>query len=245
MSAERIASLDSGLFSHIETGCTADDARSLLAIHNVVASRGPFSYLEIGSHLGGSLQALIADPRCTRIVSIDPRPQQIVPDDRAGGLATPYRDNSTKRMLQLLGALEGADLAKLQTVEASTEDVTPGQFAAPGFCFIDGEHTYAAALRDARFCRTVMQGAGVLVFHDFHIIERAILDFMRETARPRRGYLLLHSVFVVELGATHTLLRDPGIQGRLTPLARTMDRLRVVDTLLLAADVRRRRLLRV
>ena len=50
-------------------------------LHAAVAERGPFRYLEIGSHLGGSLQALVADPRCMEIVSIDTRPDS-QPDDR-------------------------------------------------------------------------------------------------------------------------------------------------------------------
>ena len=37
-----------------------------------------FAYLEIGSHLGGSLQVLIQDERCERIVSIDSRPPWFV-----------------------------------------------------------------------------------------------------------------------------------------------------------------------
>jgi hypothetical protein len=52
-----------------------------------------------------------------------------------------------------------------------------------------------------------MQGAGITAFHDFHIIERAVLDLLLETPRPRRGYLLLHSVFVRELGARPSYLK--------------------------------------
>jgi len=152
----------------------------------------------------------------------------------------PYADNSTEPMLELLRDVPDADLSKLKTVEESTDTIAPGRFARPDWCFIDGEHTYRAALRDARFCRTVMQGAGIIAFHDFHIIERAILDFLRETPCPRRGYLLLHSVFVVELGVIDSPLGDPLVRGQLTPRGRIMDWLRGFDTLLLATDLRRR-----
>jgi Methyltransferase domain len=238
--ADRVVALDGELFAHIESQTSEDDRKSLLAVHSAVAARtDPFSYLEIGSHLGGTLQAVIADPRCTRVVSIDPRPQW-QPDDRPEQSRFEYHDNSTERMLKLLQGVPGADLSKLKTVEESTENIAPGLFARPDFCFIDGEHTYAAALRDARFCRTVMQGAGIIAFHDFHIIEPAILNFLRETPRPRHSYLLLHSVFIVELGAIPTLRNDPAIRAQLTPRGRIMDRLRGVDTWLLAADIRRR-----
>jgi hypothetical protein len=242
--ADRVAALDTQLFSHVESETGEADRRSLLAVHSAIATRSDrFSYLEIGSHLGGTLQVVIVDPRCTQVVSIDPRPQW-QPDDRPGHSRFEYRDNSTERMLTLLRGVPGADLSKLETVEESTENVAPGRFLRPDFCFIDGEHTYAAALRDARFCRTVMQGAGVVAFHDFRIVERAVLDFLRETPRPRRGYLLTGSVFVVELGATPSLLSDPVVRAQLTPRSRIMANLGRIDTWLLAADIRRRQLRR-
>src|SRR5439155_8882945 len=118
----------------------------------------------------------------------------------------------------------------------------PGRFARPDFCFIDAEHTYGAALRDARFCRTVMQGAGIIAFHDFPAVERAILDFLRETPRPHRGYLLSSSVFIVELGVVRTLLNDPRIRAQLHRPQRVWpaaNRVGVVPWLI-AADIRRR-----
>ena len=239
--AAQIAALDAELFSHIKNTTTDEDRKALLAIHNALACRnGSFSYLEIGSERGGSLQALIADPRCTRIVSIDPRTHW-TPDDRPDQPQVEYAENTTDRMLMLLQGVPGADLSKLKTVEASTESLDPREFERPDFCFIDGEHTHAAALRDARFCREAMQGRGVIAFHDFHIVERAILEFLRETPRPRRGYLLLHAVFVVELGGVSSLLDDPAVRSRLTPRSRLMTKLAALDTWLLAADIRRRK----
>jgi hypothetical protein len=53
---DRIAGGDITLFDHIAlTQREPDDRRALLAIHDAVARRGPFTYLEIGSYLGGSL----------------------------------------------------------------------------------------------------------------------------------------------------------------------------------------------
>lgn len=238
--AERVAALDLKLMSHVASSTSDEDRRSLLALHAALADRrGSFSYLEIGSHLGGSLQAVVADQRCTRVVSIDPRPQW-VPDERPGATSTEYVDNSTAHMRELLSAVPGADLSKLETIEASTEDITAESVGRPDWCFIDGEHTYAAALRDARFCRAVMGSAGVIAFHDFYFVERAILDFLRETARPRRGYLLRDSVFVVEFGPLPTLVSTSGVHAQLTRLGHAIERARPLDTRLLAAHLHRR-----
>jgi hypothetical protein len=52
----RIADGDVTLFDNIAlTQSEPDDRKALLAIHDAVARRGPFTYLEIGSYLGGSL----------------------------------------------------------------------------------------------------------------------------------------------------------------------------------------------
>lgn len=211
--AERIARLDTGLFAHVESQTSDDDRRSLLAVHTAIAEElGTFSFLEIGSYRGGTLQPFVADGRCTRIVSIDPRPG-VTPDDRFG--TWDYENVSTELMLSLLADVPGADLSKVQTIEASVQHIPPGSIARPDLAFIDGEHTYAACLRDARFCRTVMQGAGVIMFHDHRAIERAIRDFCRETRGPLKAYPLYSGVFVVELGVRPSLLNKPEVRGQL------------------------------
>jgi hypothetical protein len=208
-----VAALDTTLFDHIDSQTTSDDRMSLLAIQDALARRlGTFSYLEIGSHLGGTLQAVLADHRCARITSIDPRPAS-QPDDR--GMVFRYDDNSTQRMLGLLLLVPDGDLGKLQTIEASTEEIAPGELARADLSFIDGEHTRRAALQDARFCRAVMQGAGVVVFHDRHVIEPALQDFVAETPGMVVAYPMRTSVFVVELGLGFALLGEPAIRAQL------------------------------
>src|SRR5438552_88943 len=97
MLSDRIAALDVSLFDQVSLAQThVDDRRALLAIHDALAERGSFTYLEIGSYLGGSLQAMIADPRCECIISIDSRPE--APPDERGGWR-PYPDNTTEAML--------------------------------------------------------------------------------------------------------------------------------------------------
>lgn len=196
----RLERLDTSLFEHIESQTTEPDRRSLLALHAAIAGRGPFNYLEIGSHLGGSLQVLVADPRCRHVTSIDTRPP-FQPDDRGG--VYHYDGNSTARMLGLLAEIADADLGKLVTLERGTDELTVDELAVrPYFCFIDGEHTREAALRDARFCAEAIGEEGVLAFHDCHVVEAGIEDFLAELAGRRYAdFRMPDSVFVVELGA--------------------------------------------
>jgi hypothetical protein len=60
--AERIAGLEPELFSFLEAQTNEWDRRALLALHAAAAEIcGQFAYLEIGSYLGGSLQAVMRD----------------------------------------------------------------------------------------------------------------------------------------------------------------------------------------
>jgi hypothetical protein len=198
----KISSLDLSLFSHIDSQSTANDKTSLLALQGAVRQKvGDFCWLEIGSHLGGSLQSLVVDPRCTQVVSIDPRPP-VQPDER--GPSYRYEDNSTQRMLNLLGQIPGARMEKIKTVDAGTDTLQPSAIKhQPDLCFVDGEHTDSAALRDARFCLSVISPEGCIAFHDAQIIYRGLLQFVGELAaagREFRAYNLPDSIFAIELG---------------------------------------------
>lgn len=210
MLADRIAGLDVSLFDHVADAQTKPgDRRALLALHDGVARRGAFTYLEIGSYMGGSLQVAVADPRCEKIVSIDPRPPR--PPDIRGG-SHEYPDNTTARMLELLSAVPRADLRKIEPIEASSENIDPDRLTRPDLCFVDGEHTDRAVLRDAMFCRQVLRGRGIIAFHDAWLVQRGILSFLRRAGRPRRSYALGFDMFVVELGDVPTLLDHPPVR---------------------------------
>jgi hypothetical protein len=230
--ASRLERLDVSLFKGISSQTKKGDRASLLALQEGVARRfGEFDYLEIGSHLGGSLQGVVRDPRVRRIVSIDLRPEA-TPDER--GKAIPYAGNSTQRMLDNLAALPGADLEKIDTIDADTRSLAPGDIEArPRLCFIDGEHTNESCLADARFCRAVAAPDAVIAFHDSGIIFAAIAAFLTELRREgvaAIAYPLPDSVFVVELGnapvhasaAVRRLLADRG--DALHPVARLLAR---------------------
>lgn len=190
--------MDISLFESIDSQTSIGDRRSLLALHRACReSYGSFAYLEVGSHLGGSLQALIADPRCTAITSIDPRPAVLA--DVRGRVF--YPENSTERMLACLRQVPGAALGKLHTIESDTGELSPATIApTPQLCFIDGEHTHHAALCDAMFAAQLMGDAGAIAFHDRSEVSSAIWVFLGRLGRPYAAYPLPDRVFVVELG---------------------------------------------
>lgn len=192
-----------GVFDHIESQTTASDKRSLLALRDLAAADGEFSYLEIGSHLGGSLQPFVVDERCTRIISIDPRPLS-QPDKRLPeGEHHHYEGNSTERMLSLLSAIPAADASKITAIDAGAEAIDPASITMePTLCFIDGEHTDMAALRDAMFCAAVAPRS-IIAFHDRGAVGRGISAFMRVAGGY--GNPLPDTVFVVDLAGRRRL----------------------------------------
>jgi Methyltransferase domain len=200
-----LRSLDDRLFGYIPSETSAGDRLSLLALYNACHDwYGDFSYLEIGSHLGGSLQVLLAHRRCTAITSIDPRPPTVMDAARD---PIPYPENSTDRMLKYLELVPGGDLSKLRTIESSTENVSLDAILdVPRLCFIDGEHTVNAALRDARFCRSAIRDEGVIVFHDRELVRPAIDAFLAEVeAVSHESYPLPSAMWVVSLGDARLL----------------------------------------
>jgi hypothetical protein len=187
---EQIEALDIDLFKAIPSQTTDNEKRSLLAVQRATAKKyGSYAYLEIGSHLGGSIQPYLVDHRCATIYSIDARPQQ-QPDDR--GVVCNYPGNSTARMLTLLGQIDPLQVCKIKCFDTDASDVSADRITtAPQICFIDGEHTKRATLSDFRFCSTVAAADGVILFHDFQVIYPAIYKMHRLLKRQRRSFVAL------------------------------------------------------
>ncbi len=206
-----IKQLDIALFERIPSQSTDRDKRSLLALQLAVRSLLPsYRYLEIGSYLGGSIQPHLLDPKCERIYSIDKRPA-VQPDAR--GLDWEYRNNSTMRMLEMLGEVSN-ETGKIVVIDGETSSLdisTVGEQVE--LCFIDGEHTDAAATSDWRFCRKVLAPKGAIIFHDAHIVYNCIASVTADLEKAGvmfRGYVLPHTVFVVEIG-DFPLLDHPAV----------------------------------
>src|SRR5262245_57388082 len=130
----KLEALDISLFDSIETQSSSEDRLSWLAVQRAVRrrSRG-YTYLEIGSHLGGSIQQHLPDPRCKAIFSIDKRPPQQA-DDR--GHAYDYPDNSTDRMLAELARVPGGDIAKVRCFDMDASEIPLDAISKDvDFCF--------------------------------------------------------------------------------------------------------------
>jgi hypothetical protein len=207
---ERLARLDLSLFAAIPSQSTDGDRRSLLACQLAVRRRvSRYVYLEIGSHLGGSLQPHVQDPACGELHSIDTRPT-VQPDAR--GVPFAYPDNSTERMLSGLARLDPTVRARVRCYDAPTRTLDPDRItAAPHLCFIDGEHTDAAATADFAFCRRVLAPSGLILFHDASVIYNALWQIVEDLDRSGVSYracALPDVIFAVEFG-TWNLLDGP------------------------------------
>ena len=198
----RVATGDVSMFV-VESQTSPNDRRSLLRLQNLVATGWPgYAYLEVGSHVGGSIFPHLVDRRCGRIVSIDPRPAA-QPDER--GVLFPYNDNSAERMLRILERAAGAgSTAKLEVFTTTTASVRPTE-AGPGvrLALIDAEHTNRAAFADFASVLRLVEEEAVIAFHDANILIDAlwnITTFLRFINRRHAAFFLPDTVCAVALG---------------------------------------------
>jgi hypothetical protein len=214
---ERIETLDDSLFAAVRTETSADDRLALLVLQRAIRHRGPYAYLEIGSHLGGTIQPHYVDPRCRVIYSIDKRPA-VQPDER--GRIFEYPDNSSERMRQALAAaFPGIGAPTLVVFDRDASEVRSDEIAArPALCLIDGEHTNEAVESDFEACLRLAGEHAVVAFHDACYIFEGIGRIERRLAAaaiPFRGYMLSGTVYAMCLGDAAGEMAD-----RLAPHAR-------------------------
>ncbi len=200
---QQLSSLDVSLLGVIPTSATIEDRRALLALH--LASRSPgYSYLEVGSEMGGSLQAHLIDPWCAKVFSVDLR-VDTVRDYR--GTFQWYNGNTTAAMRERLRlAWPNAQLGKLITFDMQASQVPAEALVpAPALIFIDAEHTDRAAWADFRWALKVGAQNGFIAFHDAHLvwggIRRALADLNRQGVEHAAGQFSGSSVLAIALGA--------------------------------------------
>lgn len=197
----KICSLDTSMFSAILSETSEDDKRSLLLLQDCVRSRGDYIYLEIGSHLGGTIQPYYVDPLCTLIYSIDKRPEFQL-DER--GRLYRYTDNSTKKMLENLScAFPSVDRNKVRAFDSESRRLDSSKIKEkPNICFIDGEHTTQAVFSDFKFCLKVCHSNSIIVFHDTcYVFEgiKKIKKYLSNKSIPFCGFMLEGSVYSILL----------------------------------------------
>ncbi|HQU84656.1 MAG TPA: class I SAM-dependent methyltransferase [Pyrinomonadaceae bacterium] len=211
-----IENLDLKLFEKILSQSTEHDKKTLLAIQSAVRELNPnYNYLEIGSYLGGSIQPHLLDDKCAKIYSIDKRPP-VQPDAR--GIDYAYENNSTERMLEKLKTVSAEKMDKIVTIDGDSGEIPVSKVADKiDLCFIDGEHTDEAVLRDFKFCLNVLKENGAICFHDSQITYNGIansIKYLEEKKIAHRAYILPNIVFVIEIG-NFPLHKNPKILERL------------------------------
>jgi hypothetical protein len=198
---QQIQSLDLSLFGGAPSATSDADRITLLRLQRLVRNRGSYIYLEIGSHLGGTIQQVLPDSRCTRIYSIDKRPL-LQPDEMRG--IEKYPGNSTQRMLtQLKRALPQADFRKLTTFDSDASEIDENRLAEKAdFCFIDGEHTNRAVYSDLQFCLRNCKPDAIVALHDAYMVLGGI-NKVKRTLRDTlwKGYVLPDNIYVFLLNA--------------------------------------------
>lgn len=197
----RLDALDVSLFDAVATQSSDDDRRAWLTVQRAVRRPSGYVYLEIGSHLGGSIQQHLLDPWCRAIVSIDKRPLN-QKDDR--GTEFRYDGNSTARMLEHLRGVAPDALAKVRCFDADASEVAPSAIGdRADLCFIDGAHVHAAVLADFEACLGFASPNAAICFHDAFVTHRAIATIvasLHARAIPFGARKLGGSTFGIFLG---------------------------------------------
>ena len=170
----QVEAADTSIF-RVTTQTSVNDQKTLLMLQAAVGRLAEYVYLEVGSHLGGTLCPHLLDARCTQLISIDPRPSS-QPDER--GRRFDYAENSTARMLEALSAcIPSHGLLKLVTFDCDASELLPTQLPSKvNLALIDGEHTNRAAFRDFVSILPMLSDDAVIAFHDAQLICDAICN---------------------------------------------------------------------
>lgn len=129
-----------------------------------------YTYMEIGSYLGGSLQWHLTNSCCKHVYSIDKRSTSKILDERNIDYAY---SATTQDMLDLL-AEHNLPTDRLTTIDGTILNV-PNILV--DLIFVDGEHTNLAALSDAT--NSLRFKPSVILFHDDWIVHQGLVSFRR------------------------------------------------------------------
>jgi hypothetical protein len=198
---ERIQQLDTQLFEPIYSPTTTLDRLSLLLLQNCVRTASPYTYLEIGSYLGGSLQTHYIDPRCQQIYSIDNR--ALAQNDESGAKCR-YPGNGLLAMLKNLSDIyPQIEERKVQGFNGDVRQVATAAIKhPPHLCLIDGEHTNQAVVADFLFCLQVAQPDALIGFHRVDVVYQGVGEakqYLQQQGIPHLGILLKGRVYVLLL----------------------------------------------
>lgn len=173
-----LEALDPAAFT-VESQTSNADKASFLRIQRLVRSQtAGYAYIEVGSHIGGTLAPHLADPQCYSAISIDPRPSQ---QDDARGRFFAYDNNSTSRMIEILSAaIPEICLAKLVTFDLDAAQVRHADLPARAdLLLIDAEHTTTAAFSDSMSLLPGLGHDAIVSYHDANLVADAIQNLER------------------------------------------------------------------
>jgi hypothetical protein len=145
------------------------DKEVLLKIRTILKKLPSYSYLEIGSYLGGSLTPFLKDDNCTKILSVDDRELQ-QPDER--GAIYDYSGITHDTRIRNL-QFRGFDTSKMEVFDGSISEYD-NKNELYDFIFIDGEHTDWACFRDFIHSEKYFKEDCIIAFHDTQLIYKSI-----------------------------------------------------------------------
>lgn len=194
--------LDISIFK-APTQTSLGDRKSLLTIQHIIRTHvEKYVYLEIGSHLGGTLLPHLTDAACRLVYSVDKRPESQL-DER--GVVFDYAGNSTTRMINILKeTVPESSLLKLITLDNDMSKVAASEIGCKAdLILIDGEHTNVAVFRDFLFSIRFMKPSFIAVFHDANLLcdgLQNIEQFLAHQMVPFRSQFLPDCVFAISVG---------------------------------------------
>ncbi|WCA57762.1 class I SAM-dependent methyltransferase [Agrobacterium tumefaciens] len=159
------------------------DKLFLLNIINLLSeTTGRFSYLEIGSFLGGTIAPFLVSKDCEYVLSVDERERQ-QPDER--GPRYDYAGITSQTMVDNLKN-HGLPTEKLKTFDGSI-NALPLSERRFDLAFIDAEHTDEAVFRDFVYLLDHMKRDSIVMFHDSSLTAKGIANIITLEQQKRHG----------------------------------------------------------
>lgn len=208
---------------------------AFIAVQRLVREIGQYSYIEVGSARGASLEPHLIDPKCDSAMSIDLRVVQQW-DER--GTHFYYAGETTSGMIRdLQKHCTAQELTKLQTVDGSSAEI--GKLVREGKRFqiglIDAEHTNTAVFDDFANLYPAMANDSCILFDDANLVFAAIENAGRalqllgqpyETIymRPRNAAILVGNFVKLksQIAADWIVSRDNFVESARRQLIRSI-----------------------
>lgn len=157
-----------------------------LFLKNVISllseKTGSFSYIELGSFLGGTLAPFLVANACSSVLSVDDRERQ-QPDER--GPKYDYAGITSQTMIDNLQK-NGLPTSKLKTFDGSIENMPVSQ-SKFDLGFIDAEHTDEAVFRDFVYLLEHMKRDCIVMFHDSSLTAKGIANIITLEQQKRHN----------------------------------------------------------